>query len=282
MNQLEKIKCITHIYNTIDERFTHAETMQFLDDLGEGAAPPGYAYGSQPHFFLSLKYLKTHELVRMANRLRIKPYPKEWDNSSFSAKAFISYESKNKNFALDIQEALEDFNVESFVAVRSIKTSEIFDNTIIDGLRNMDFFISIHTTDFSKSLWCQQEVGFALGKDVKIIPIMAEEKPQGFIERHQAINGKQKLGFIATDIRLALKNDPRTKKLYNTKMLPYIYEEEEDDYLESESNVMAPDFIKESNKNAVAQNKRTIEDISMEYITKQSSYEKRTRGESDD
>nr|MCA8835137.1 toll/interleukin-1 receptor domain-containing protein [Pseudomonadota bacterium] len=225
----------THIYNTIKKRFTHQEIIEFLDELGEGAAPPGYAYGSRGHFFISLKYLKRIDFVQIANRLNIEAYPKEWDNS-FSAKAFISYESKNKDFALDIQDVLELYNIESFAAAGSIKTSEIFDDKIAEALKNMDFFISLHTKGFSKSLWCQQEVGFAMGRGVEIIPIMVDEKPQGLIERHNAINGKQDLELIADNIRLALKNNPKTTDLYYKKVVPYIYEEEEDIHLETHRN----------------------------------------------
>ncbi len=240
MNWIEKIKRITHIYNTLMAR-RDIDVIEFLDNLdtqdgiGAGASPPGYVYGSMGHFFIVLKYLKRYQFVQIANSLNIEAYPTEWDNS-FSAKAFISYESENKDFALDIQDALEQYNIESFVAAESIKTSEIFDDKIAEALKNMDFFISLHTDGFSKSLWCQQEVGFAVGRGVEIIPIMVDEKPQGLIERYNAIDGKQDLELIADNIRLALKNNPKTKKLYYKKMVPYIYEEEEDIHIETHRN----------------------------------------------
>jgi hypothetical protein len=37
------------------------------------------------------------------------------------------------------------------------------------ALYNMDAFLAIHTPGFKDSFWTQQEIGFAVGRGVKII-----------------------------------------------------------------------------------------------------------------
>ena len=68
----------------------------------------------------------------------------------------------------------------------------------------MDAFIAIHTPGFSASFWTQQEVGFAVGRGVKIISLRMGEDPTGFISKHQALARRQRtaeeiaLGEIST------------------------------------------------------------------------------------
>jgi hypothetical protein len=45
------------------------------------------------------------------------------------------------------------------------------------------------TQDFRKSKWTDQEVGFALGKGVLVVPVSLEIHPYGFIGKHQGLKG---------------------------------------------------------------------------------------------
>jgi hypothetical protein len=48
----------------------------------------------------------------------------------------------------------------------------------------MDAFLAIHTPGFKDSFWTQQEIGFAVGRGVKIISFKMGEDPTGFISKH--------------------------------------------------------------------------------------------------
>ena len=79
------------------------------------------------------------------------------------------------------------------------------------ALRNMDAFIAIHTRGFSASIWTQQEIGFAVARDVKIISLKMGEDPTGFISKHQALaRGKRTAEEIAKEVDVILANDGRT------------------------------------------------------------------------
>lgn len=62
---------------------------------------------------------------------------------------------------------------------------------ILRGLETMEVFLVYLTDDFVESLWCQQEVGFALGKGTPILSLKLEKSdPPGFIGNVQALKGR--------------------------------------------------------------------------------------------
>ena len=83
----------------------------------------------------------------------------------------------------------------------------------------MDFFIALHIQGFAKKVWCQQEIGFAVARNVKIISIKIDEDPQGFLGKYQAlIRGTKTAEAISQDILNLLKDDPKTSELYQEKI----------------------------------------------------------------
>ena len=75
----------------------------------------------------------------------------------------------------------------------------------------MDAMVAVHTKGFSASFWTQQEIGFALGRGVKVISFKYGEDPTGFIGKHQALPRLRKSAEeIATEIDKLLVADLRT------------------------------------------------------------------------
>lgn len=65
----------------------------------------------------------------------------------------------------------------------------------------MDALVAVLMDGFRDSNWCDQEVGFAVGRDVLIIPIRKGLDPYGFIGRYQGIQGMNKtVGNVADSI----------------------------------------------------------------------------------
>ncbi len=76
----------------------------------------------------------------------------------------------------------------------------------------MDAFIAIHTAGFSKSIWTQQEIGFALGRGVKVISFKMGEDPTGFISKQQALARRGRTAEqIAVEVDAILAADPLTE-----------------------------------------------------------------------
>ncbi len=152
---------------------------------------------------------------------RLNPAKPKHDSSP--AKAFISYETNDVNYANKISAFLKEFNIEAFVAYKDAREAEEFQEEILTALNKMDFFISIHTEQFSKSVWCQQEIGFAVAKGVKIIPIKLRTPPDGFIGKIHAIaRDVDKIEAVVETILNILQKSPKTKDLYSAKIAPNI------------------------------------------------------------
>ena len=53
----------------------------------------------------------------------------------------------------------------------------------------MHAMAALITEDFHASLWTDQEVGIAMGRDVLLVPVRVPTVPYGFMGRHQALPG---------------------------------------------------------------------------------------------
>jgi hypothetical protein len=59
------------------------------------------------------------------------------------------------------------------------------------ALRSCDLLVAYVTHGFSDSDWTAQEVGWALGRDLVVIPISVDgEMPKGFLGTYQAVPGR--------------------------------------------------------------------------------------------
>jgi hypothetical protein len=75
----------------------------------------------------------------------------------------------------------------------------------------MDAFLAFHTPGFKDSSWTQQEIGFALGRGIKIISFKMGEDPTGFISKHQALaRQKRTAEQIAKEVDALLASDELT------------------------------------------------------------------------
>ena len=107
------------------------------------------------------------------------------------------------------------FGMSAFVAHEDIEPTLEWQVQIERALHSMELFISIHTPKFNESIWTQQEVGFAVGRGVKIIALRMGEDPAGFISKHQALSrGVKKAEEIAREIDGLLRKDERIRSRY--------------------------------------------------------------------
>lgn len=106
------------------------------------------------------------------------------------ARVFISHRDLHKREARDLSDALEEYGFSCFVAHDTIRPLSEWRDEIMRGLETMEVMLVFLTDNFEESLWCQQEVGFALGKGTPIISLKLQHKdPPGFISHVQALRG---------------------------------------------------------------------------------------------
>jgi TIR domain len=86
---------------------------------------------------------------------------------------------------------LETYGVSAFVAHDTIEPMSTWQREIEKGLETMEIMLAFITDDFHESSWTNQEIGYALGKDIPVIPVKLEGRdPDGFIGATQAVKGR--------------------------------------------------------------------------------------------
>ena len=132
-----------------------------------------------------------------------------WKTGYF--RMFISHKVENKKSASNLKIAFEKFGISGFVAHEDIKPSKRWHQEIVNALKSAHSLCAIITPKFITSTWCDQEVGFALGRGLLCIPIKKEADPYGLLGEFQAIQSKDKdSNTIAKDIFdiLCLNQEP--------------------------------------------------------------------------
>ena len=101
---------------------------------------------------------------------------------------FISHRDGHKVVANELAETLESYGISSFVAHDSIQPMSIWQTEILNGLESMEIMLAFVTDDFHESVWTNQEVGFALGRNIPVVPLKLQDRdPSGFIGKQQAL-----------------------------------------------------------------------------------------------
>lgn len=106
---------------------------------------------------------------------------------SLRLNVFLSYSSKDYNLAKNLKLFLEAFGIDVFLAHADIEPTKEWEEEIYKQLKECDIFIPILTNNFKESKWTDQESGIAYNEHKKIIPIMIDLVPYGFIGKFQGM-----------------------------------------------------------------------------------------------
>ena len=130
-------------------------------------------------------------------------------------KVFISHLSKYKSSASNLKLMLEPYGISAFVAHEDIKPTKEWEVEIEKALFSMNALCAILTPDFNKSSWCDQECGYAFGKNVLTIPIDKGQLPYGMFGKIQAIKSDGKnANQIAEDVFNAIIDNDKSRIEY--------------------------------------------------------------------
>ncbi|MEO0795158.1 MAG: TIR domain-containing protein [Verrucomicrobiota bacterium] len=130
-------------------------------------------------------------------------------------RVFISHLSSNKERMSTMKAELSHWGVSAFIAHEDIEPSREWLNEVEAGLETMDVLVAVVEPGFKESDWCAQEVGFALGRHIDVIPLRAGLDPFGFFGKIQGVQIKGKIPTeVASEIvRLLLKKPKHRDKL---------------------------------------------------------------------
>lgn len=231
MKVSERIALIDVIGRTLQQRYTFSEIDTYLNAF-DIKTPHNYG-----DFNSKWVYAKTHlngvplDLIgRIAEDLGIGSVaqlaaqanpPAIW-KATTDFRLFVSHLAKDKDKATRLRECLKSYSIAAFVAHEDIDPTLQWQNEIERALFSMDAMVAIHTPGFAASYWCQQEIGFALGRDIKVISFKMGEDPKGFISKHQALSRKDRTAEqIAKEINGLLETDERTKTKIDKAQIPF-------------------------------------------------------------
>ena len=108
-----------------------------------------------------------------------------WHNSPIHV--FFSYTYDKHQLVEEIKVKLSRHGFSCFMAEIDIPTSERWEERIKKALMSSHVVVAFLTGEYHKSLWTDQELGFAVARNIPIIPINLGQKPYGFISQFQEL-----------------------------------------------------------------------------------------------
>jgi len=113
-----------------------------------------------------------------------------WPDEKF--RLFLSHVAKYKAAVSEVKDELALRGVAAFVAHQDIEPSRGWKLEIELALRSMHALAALVTPDFHASRWTDQEVGWAFGRGLLVMPVRLGADPYGFAGEVQGINGTLK------------------------------------------------------------------------------------------
>ena len=111
---------------------------------------------------------------------------------------FLSHSAAHKAFAAEVAARLLPLGISAFVAHDSMQVTQPWQEQIERALRTAHAFTVLLHPEAKDSEWCQQEIGWALGRDLPFFVIRIGVDPGGFPGRDQwPSGGGQKAQEIA-------------------------------------------------------------------------------------
>ncbi|SOC20490.1 TIR domain-containing protein [Rhodobacter sp. JA431] len=135
--------------------------------------------------------------------------PSFWEDGKL--RVFISHLSAHKVFASEVQGALSSFGICAFVAHEDIEPTADWQDEIEKALRTCDALVALLHSEFDRSTWTDQEVGYGIGRGVPVFSVRLGMSPYGLFGRKQAFNGNGKeASEIAKELFEAYLVHPKT------------------------------------------------------------------------
>lgn len=172
--------------------------------------------GSQYEYVLYVLKNEPSEKLRALDRYlsgETSADDEPWEEGRFSL--FISHVAKHKRTARDLKDAIALYGVDGFVAHEDVKPGAGWQRVIEAALHSCNALTALLHEEFKESHWCDQEVGFALGRGIPVVPVKIDIDPYGFLGSVQAISpGMRTMADVARDLVEIYLEDKRTSETF--------------------------------------------------------------------
>ncbi|PPG81738.1 hypothetical protein C5C52_07925 [Rathayibacter sp. AY1E5] len=99
---------------------------------------------------------------------------------------FLSHLTSHRDLVGEVGRVLGVYGIDAFVAHDSITPSKEWQQVIEAGLSECDALVVFFHKGFLESVWCDQEVGWVMGRSRPILPLAFDVMPHGFVSKLQA------------------------------------------------------------------------------------------------
>jgi len=168
-----------------------------------------------------------------------RPDMEPWEGTRF--RLFITHATKHKLTAHTLKSSLHFYGIDAFVAHDDTGPRQERKVRIESALHSCDALVGLLHDGFPESHWCDQEVGFALGLGVPVVPVHFDLKPYGFLGAAQAIinAGSLQMKSLARSLTLILLHDKRTASRLTEAMVEQLVNARSFDQANRLSGVLA-------------------------------------------
>lgn len=221
MNIRQKIETISRVANEFHEN-RDWEDLRILLNEYKIKGPGGWNedWDIRAYVKCALGDISDSDLISIANAFEVSipsiasltaEPPGAWKRDDVF-RLFISHLATHKDKAKRLKDTLAPYHIAGFIAHEDIVPTREWQKEIERALFTMDAMLTVHTQGFSESIWTQQEIGFALGRGIKVISLRMDEDPKGFISKEQAIlRNRRDASKVSAEIASIVANDPATK-----------------------------------------------------------------------
>jgi len=102
---------------------------------------------------------------------------------------FLSHLAKHKVEVSELKKELNLFGITGFVAHEEVQPTKEWQHEIELALRSMHGLLALITPEFHESNWTDQEIGWALGRGILVVPVRLGSDPYGFTGKVQGVSG---------------------------------------------------------------------------------------------
>ena len=135
--------------------------------------------------------------------------PTFWEPGYF--RLFVSHLAEYRKVASDIKRRLFTYGISAFVAHNDIEPTQEWQDEIELGLRTCQGMLALLHPQFHQSKWTDQEIGYAMGRELLVVPVRNGTDPYGFIGRFQAMEGAGKTpADLVEELFVILCRHPKT------------------------------------------------------------------------
>ena len=166
---------------------------------------------------------------------------------------FLSHAVEQSDFVREVALAMEEQNLAPFMASRDIPKGAEWLPNLEDALQSAEALAAFLTPDFRQSDWCDQEIGYALGRQRPVVPLQLADglRPYGYLARYQLV---ETIGLTPPEVAKAIFDTLYVRTREQRKLTASV--------LHGLLNERRVEFIRLwANRLAVAQGQLTSEDL---------------------